>query len=61
MSTLDFLVDEYMDSTVAKLSKMDLNSLSIHIPALCKGVKTEADGKSDDPTQPVEKSAHLNH
>ena len=61
MSMLDFLVDEYMDSTVANLSEMDLSSLCIRISALCKGVKTEADGKSDDPTRTVEKTAHPNH
>ena len=61
MSMLDFLVDEYMESTVVKVSETELNSLCIRISALCKGAKAEVDGNSDDPTQTVEKSAHLNY
>ena len=61
MSRLDILVDEYMESTIANLSEMELNSLCIRISALCKGAKTEADGKSDDPTRTVANSAHPNH
>lgn len=58
MSMLDFLVDEYMESTVAKLSEIGLHLLCSRIPALCKSAKTEASGKVD---QTVERSAHLNH
>ena len=61
MSMLDFLVDEYMESTVAKLSVTELNLLCIRISALCKGAKAKVDGKSDDPTQTLEKSAHSNY
>ena len=60
MSMLGFLVDEYMESTVAKISGIGLQLLRIRVPALCKGAKTEAGGKSHDPTQTVERPAHLN-
>ena len=60
MSMLDFLVDEYMESTVAKLPEIGLHLLRIRVPALCKYAKTEAGGKPHGPIQTVERPAHLN-
>lgn len=53
MSMLDYLVDEYMESIVAKLGGDDLAFLELLIPDLCDTPKSQPNSSLNSPARTI--------
>ena len=61
MSMLDYLVDEYMESVVAKLGEDDLAFLELLIPDSCDTPKSQPNGSLKQPCPDDSFDIHYTH